>query len=168
MNGDNSVMMDLAYAVGSREFSCTDAVKCTQLMFKSGVQINRKKFGHTHNALENALIELHRNRSRKVSDTVAPVLFFAAGEKIHRKIEIETLKSFSYLSDKTIKRRWLLRYLPLSGRNFSLKHLCRKAIRKHMLQVDKYTNLFTRVIRATAATLPAGISCLRYVSGEGV
>ena len=92
VNGDNSVMMDLAYAVGSREFSCTDAVKCSQLLFKSGVQINRKEFGHAHNALENALIELHHNRSRKVSDTVAPVLFFAAGEKIHRKIEIENTR----------------------------------------------------------------------------
>ena len=44
-----------------------------------------------------------------------------------------------------LKRDELLHFLPLSGCDFSLKHLCRKAIRKHLLQVDKHTNLFTRV-----------------------
>ena len=44
-----------------------------------------------------------------------------------------------------LKRDELLHFLSLSGCDFSLKRLCRKAIRKHLLQVDKHTNLFTRV-----------------------
>ena len=145
VNCDNRVLMDLANAVGSREYSCANAVKCTQLMFKSGVQVNRKDDWFLQNALENLLIELYRNRSRKDCETVAPMLFFAAGEKLHRKVEMEGDIPFSIVFDETIKRRRLLRFLPLNGRDFSLKHLCRKAIRKHLLQVDKHTNLFTRV-----------------------
>ena len=128
VNGDNRVLLDLAFAVGSRESSCTNAVKCTQLMFRSGAQINRKD-DLDRNSLENILVELHRTRSRKVCETVASMLFFAAGEKLHRKVEMEGDIPMSFAFDDTLKRRKLLRFLPLSGRDFSLKHLCRKAIR---------------------------------------
>ena len=134
------VLVDLSFAVGRRASSYTNAIQCTQLILKSGVKINKKDaFGQ--NALEWALIELYRDKSKKVSEKVAPMLFFVAGEKIHRKVEM-----FPDIGDSIfLKRDELLHSLPLSGCDFSLKHLCRKAIRKHLLQVDKHTNLFTRV-----------------------
>ena len=77
------VLVDLSFAVGRRASSYTNAIQCTQLILKSRVKINKKDaFGQ--NALQWALIELYRDKSTKVSEKVAPMLFFAAGEKIHR------------------------------------------------------------------------------------
>ena len=112
------------------------------MIFKSGDKINRKdEFGQ--NALECALIELHHYKSRKVCEKVAPTMLFAGGEKIHRKLEM--CRSIGFMDFIFLKRYELLQFLPLTGCDFSLKHLCRKAIRKHLLQVDKHRNLFTRV-----------------------
>ena len=137
------VLISLGYAVGYRpsrsRSSYTNAVRCTQLMLKSGVRINRRDMFHK-NSLETALVELYKSKSTKTCAKVAPMLLFAAGVKLHRK-----LKRNEGVPSPFIKRREFLHFLPLSGCNFSLKHLCRKAIRKHLLQVDKHTNLFTRV-----------------------
>ena len=135
------VLISLGYAVGHRpsRSSYTNAVRCTQLMLKSGVQINRRDM-FRKNSLETALIELYKSKSTKTCAKVAPMLLFAAGVKLNRK-----LKRNEGVPSPFIKRREFLHFLPLSGCNFCLKHLCRKAIRKHLLQVDKHTNLFTRV-----------------------
>ena len=71
------------------------------------------------------------------------MLFFAAGEKLHH--ELKMCPDLITQDTIILKRNELLRFLPLSRRDFSLKHLCRKVIRKHLLQADKHTNLFTRV-----------------------
>ena len=46
-------------------------------------------------------------------------------------------------------------YLKFSDLKLSLKHLCRQAIRKHLLDVDPYEHLFRRVPRLR---LPASLS----------
>ena len=38
-------------------------------------------------------------------------------------------------------------YLPQIQIKFNLKHLCREAIRKHLLKLDPHTHLFDRVPR---------------------
>ena len=63
----NTILLNLGFAVGCMVSSYTNAIRCTQLMFKSGAQINRKDmFGQ--NALECALVELHRYKSRKAGE----------------------------------------------------------------------------------------------------
>ena len=150
---DNSpVLINLGFAVGYHGPSkSTKAVRCTQLMLKSGVKINRRDM-FRKNSLETALTELYKSKSKSQKDClkVAPMMFFAAGEKLLRK-----LKKNPGVPSELVKRQELLGFLPLIGRDFSLKHLCRKLIRKRLLQLDKHINLLTRV---TQLGLPEALS----------
>ena len=92
--------------------------RLVRLLLRSGCKINiRNERGQ--NALEDCASVSNRN-------VKLMTLLFAAGETIEGKI--------------TYSDRW-------KHREVDLNHLCREAIRKHLLEMDPYTHLFDRVPR---------------------
>ena len=99
----------------------SDNINCLKLLVKSGAKVNGR--GKTHyNALETAIII---GQSEEVI-----MLLYAAGEKI---------------GDDTVNGKPVPDYLLHEDLNLSLKHTCRQAIRKHLLDIDPHGNLFNRI-----------------------
>ena len=105
--------------------------ECCRLLLKHHTQINRR-YPNGDNALTRYMVDVHRINKEVCS------LIFAAGETAP-----ETVERW-YQPDKPINTS---DYLPQINIKFDLKYLCRTAIRKHLLRLDMYMNLFDRVPR---------------------
>ena len=125
-------------AVNARE----SALKTTALMLVKGVECCRLPFiygaqiGHTDCNDYNALTSYMSHNKGLDKDVCS--LLFAAGETTPEVIE----KSFPLNGNETLD---VVEYLPEIQIKFYLKHLCREAIRKHLLNLDPHTHLFGRI-----------------------
>ena len=102
-------------------------MECVILLLRVGVKINVMD-EYFHNALQHALADI-QSSSREIC-----VLLFAAGETVGspRNHHDRTLIPLpEYLQAITERKLWL-------------KHQCRMTIRKHLINIDQRTHLFTR------------------------
>ena len=76
-------------------------------------------------------------------DKAMVMLLLAAGEKIDRRTTEADLRVYCQDDRKT----QVLEYLWQENTELSLKHLCRQAIRNHLLDLDPHQHLFGRVPR---------------------
>ena len=105
--------------------------ECCRLLLKYHTQINRRdRWGD--NALKKYMTECEAINKDICS------LLFAAGETAPRTV------TRWFPQHELIK---VIDYLPQIWIQFYLKQLCREAIRKHLLELDPYTNLFDRIPR---------------------
>ena len=96
--------------------------RCAKLILRSGARINNRDF-RSENGLQRLVAAYHGTKSGDICR-----LLFAAGE---------TLDDFP--DDKISK------CLKFDNHHLELKHICREAIRKHLLSLDRHTHLFVRV-----------------------
>ena len=101
-------------------------VECCQLLLIQGAQINVTDI-HGYNTLT-----FHMSHSNRVSKDLCIMLFVTTPGTV--------MKQFPCEGDKYIN---VAEYLELP--KFSLQHLCREAIRKHLLELDPHAHLFSRV-----------------------
>ena len=106
--------------------------KCCRLLLKHHSRINGRDH-KSHNALRK-----YMSSANPINKEICSLLF-AAGETAP-----ETVKKRWIQPDKPIN---ISDYLPQINIKFDLKHLCREAIRKHLLDLDRHTNLFDRMPR---------------------
>ena len=106
--------------------------ECCRLLLKHHTQINRRN-RHGQNALR-----IYMMNADPINKEICSLLF-AAGETTP-----ETFTRWHHHLPKDIS---VADYLPQINIKFNLSHLCREAIRKHLLKVDRHTNLFDRVPR---------------------
>ena len=93
--------------------------KCMRLVLKSGAPVNTRHPGDTH-----VSITFHMKRNTALAKEIFWLLK-AAGERMTQELESE------------------MRLITFP----SLNHLCRKAIRKHLMNIDQHGNLFLRIPR---------------------
>ena len=101
-----------------------DYVGCAKLLLQSGTKINLFNTD-SFNAL---LFQVKQNDGSMKSADLC-LLLFAAGETLDGPINAKKLPD-------------CLRFDPLQ---LVLKHVCREAIRKHLLSLDPHTHLFSRI-----------------------
>ena len=107
-----------------------DRVNCARLLLRRNGQINQIN-ADGRNALTIHLMSILRNKTMVL-------LLHAAGEKI---------------DGTTLAEGSIPDYLQNKDLGLCLKHLCREAIRKHLLELDPHTHLFGRVPRLGLPTL---------------
>ena len=95
--------------------------ECLRAVLRAGIQINRVNFLH-RNALAEVLEHKHKKGAR---------LLFAIGETL----------------DDKVPKRLISDCLDFDDLQLELKHMCREAIRKHLLKLDVHSNLFNRIPR---------------------
>ena len=119
------------------------------LLLRSGAKINMYNKSY-FNALTGH-IDSQRNCVNKNVRMKLNMLLFAAGEIIENSW-IEYMGDDQYEICKDID---VPNYLLNTELKFCLKHLCREAIRKHLLHLDPHTHLFGRVPRLRLPSLVA-------------
>ena len=102
-------------------------VRCLRLLLKAGAHVNVKLY----NALKYKILN---NPTKDVC-----MMLFAAGEILDDTTVVET----DHTGRET--KAQVPDYLLFKDVEFRLKHQCREKIRKHLLDVDRHTNLFHRV-----------------------
>ena len=103
----------------------SDYLICVIKLLKAGIQINKEN-EQSRNALE-----LHLLRQGMGFDKDIVEILYVAGEKIHPSKLALTIPGF----------------LQLDELRLCLKHLCREAIRKHLIDIDPHEHLFGRIPR---------------------
>ena len=115
-------------------YYANETVDCVRILLKSGARVNTLPC----NALQ---CQILTKRNKDVH-----ILLFAAGEKIDGII----IAGKNVWGDDQIAP--VPDYLLFEDLKLDLKHLCREATRKHVLDLDPHTNLFLRV---TDLSLPS-------------
>ena len=113
---------------GGNPLSFAHDAACIRELLLAGAKVNMT----TPNALQECL-----SRESPLQDSC--MLLFAAGEVINGT-------TFMYKDSWGKEKKVVVpSYLLLDDIKLNLKHLCREAIRKHLLDVDPHTNLFSRI-----------------------
>ena len=107
-------------------YMMTWSIKCVKTLLKFDVPVNVIN-EHSYNALSNHVMTYYGSLSGKPDKTMV-LLLYAAGETL----------------DDT-SAQWRKKYLPYKDLRLNLKHSCREAIRKRLLEVDQHSNLFGRI-----------------------
>ena len=107
-------------------------VECCRSLLLNNAQINIMNCMR-HNALSHYMAYSYRNINKDICS-----LLFSAGETT-----TETVKKWNQPTESII----VAEYLPQIQIKFNLKHLCREAIRKHLINLDPHTHLFGRIPR---------------------
>ena len=119
-------------------------VRCllpVRVLSEAGVQINRKDC-NGDNALKNTLKWACLSSPSVEADNYQMnlyMLLFAAGETLDGPT---TPKLQQYY---TVRHFVIPEYFKELKENLALKHLCREAIRKHLIDLDRHENLFRRI-----------------------
>ena len=101
----------------------TSRIKSVQFLLAAGADVNRTNV-HGQTALY-----FHRNRG-VFQDRDIPMLLIAAGEKLDEtNVTIEDILDAMYET----------------GDELCLKHMCREAIREHLIELNPHLNLFLRI-----------------------
>ena len=129
VNSDGNTALMVFSFIGLGHDSMISHFNCLKLLLRSGVKINTRN-SQSETTLQ-CLVRAFQ-RVRGFYDTRADIfrLLFAAGETLDG------------ITDEKIQI-----YLIFNYDKLSLKHLCREAIRKHLLDLDPHTHLFGRVPR---------------------
>ena len=127
----NTVLMRAAYTLyKDNETRRKTRLSCVKLILEAGARVNKTN-RQDRNALERCLkkgpVEFRKDLAR---------LLFAAGEKIRNpEPESDILKALKAEEDDIM----------------SLQAICRKSIRRHLLGLDPYLNLFKRIPKLEAS-----------------
>ena len=135
-NGDSvmfELMMDCFPPISKIQQITT---KCFRLFLAAGANVNV-----ANNQGETILEQIKKVSLRNLELGVK--LLLAAGQTMVQTGPSSSLFSSSFLSSKSVKR--VLRSMMEAEPN--LKHLCRAAIREHLLHLDPHENLFQRIPR---------------------
>ena len=130
-------------------------LRYVKLLLESGAQINRSTFfdykeGVEHIISDDSLMfycEIMATKHHRIL-----MLLVTAGEDLNSALE------------ETKHFRYMRRYMTLGQQeqsdppNLNLANICRKAIRKHLLQLDPHSHLFARIPR-----LPLPAALARYL-----
>ena len=109
-------------------------------LLKAGACVNKTN-NNGQNALKLCIAEPQRNEFHhqpRRRNTIK--LLFAAGEKV----DGTTVPKYGYGGDIT-KHVEIPQYIQQNDLELCLKHLCRMAIRNHLLKLNANTNLFCRI-----------------------
>ena len=115
--------------------SSTLKISTIKILLRTGIKINLQHPNHD-NTLTHYIVECKRWDDPLNKDIC--MLLFAAGERVTGPV-VET-------GTYSIKAQ-VPEYLLHKDLQMCLKHLCREAIRKHLLELDPHTHLFGRVPR---------------------
>ena len=131
VNSDGNTALMVFSFIGLGHNSMINHFNCLKLLLRSGVKINTR-YSQSETTLQ-CLVRAFQ-RVRGFFGTRADIfrLLFAAGETLDG-IPDEKIQIYLIFNDDDHK--------------LSLKHLCREAIRKHLLKLDPHTHLFGRVPR---------------------
>ena len=112
-------------------------LNCIRRLLRAGIRINKKNQSFGKNTLTSILllrsqdISLYPNRAEELESNDAVIkILYAAGETLDFTEEDEKQEELKFEDEK-----------------LELKHICREAIRKHLLKLDPYQHLFSRVPR---------------------
>ena len=111
--------------------SSSRVVDYIKILLRAGALIN--KFD---NVGQNALLNTMRNDYKSYSNDEAAMLLFAAGEILEGEIAGCKVNASAVVIPEFLLHQDL---------KFGLKHLCREAIRKHLIHLDPHTHLFGRI-----------------------
>ena len=112
----------------------TSLIPTAMLLLKLGAHVNKV------NHFGNNALRCHIRNGRGLNKRLAMSLF-AAGEKIH-DTPVSSLRLYGfYIIEKYPVPEFLLN----NDLKLCLKHLCREAIRKHLIDLDPHENLFNRI-----------------------
>ena len=110
--------------------------KCVQLLLKSGALVNQRCV-HRLNALQYSLlppgghpIDVAESKKHVI------LLLFAAGESPYPVPDPSVFPHYS-----------VPEFIKFDDIKLQLKHICREAIRKHLLKLDPHQHLFSRIPR---------------------
>ena len=104
--------------------SSSRVVDCIKILLRAGALIN--KFD---NAGQNALLYTMRNDYKSYSNDEATMLLFASGELLDGEIAGCKVNASAVVIPEFLRH----------------KHLCREAIREHLIHLDPHTHLFGRI-----------------------
>ena len=103
--------------------------RCMQLLLKAGANVNQK---YPPNYKVMPFVYKNRNKRLKCA-----MLLFAAGQILEPVGTCDPFRSATQLQ--------VYKYLKETEDRLSLKHICRESIRKHLINIDGYANLFLRI-----------------------
>ena len=120
----NTVLMRAAFEFDKEKKTVETRLSCVNLVLQAGARVNK-----TNRQDRNALDRCLCNQPMRFTEDIARLLF-AAGEKIRdAKPKSDILKKLKAKEDDIM----------------SLKAICRKSIRRHLLDLDPHLNLFQRI-----------------------
>ena len=120
----NTVLMRAAFEFDKEKETVETRLSCVKLVLQAGARVNK-----TNRQDRNALDRCLCNQPMRFTEDIARLLF-AAGEKIRdAKPKSDILKKLKAKEDDIM----------------SLKAICRKSIRRHLLDLDPHLNLFQRI-----------------------
>ena len=126
--------------LSSVEFnSQTLKLSTIKLLLRTGIKIN-VIHQYYNNTLTHYIVDCKRFYNRLNKDIC--MLLFAAGERVTGPV-VEGRRTYNH----DIVEAQVPDYLLHKDLQMCLKHLCREAIKKHLLELDPHTHLFGRVPR---------------------
>ena len=125
---------DVHYTTALRNATWICGIGRVRLILKAGARINhRDELGR--NCLEfSVTLPLEKEKLKGIQ-----MLLYAAGETLG-----PTVKGKDMFTGNTVQIE-IPEYLKELKENLSLKHLCREAIRKHLIDLDPHEHLFERI-----------------------
>ena len=127
-------------ALSSVEFNSRSLRMSTiRLLLRTGIKIN-VIHQYYNNTLTHYIVDCKRFYNRLNKDIC--MLLFAAGERVTGPV-VEGRRTYNH----DIVEAQVPEYLLHKDLQMCLKHLCREAIRNHLLELDPHTHLFGRVPR---------------------
>ena len=126
---------DVQYTTAMRNATWSCGIGRVRLILKSGARINhRDELGR--NCLEfSVTIALEKEKLKGIQ-----MLLYAAGETL----DGTTIKGKDMFTGNIVQIE-IPEYLKELKENLSLKHLCREAIRKHLIDLDPHEHLLGRI-----------------------
>ena len=129
----------------SRELGLINHFRCVALLLRAGTHINKYNKYNLNGICENLYWYdggIHHQMAPHKPEAEVYTLLYAAGEMLP-----DGATSEGKMLINTVDRAKRLYHVLFENLRFDLKHLCRDAIRKHLLKLDAHTHLFGRVPR---------------------
>ena len=134
-------LSDIEFKVGQLK------ITTLRLLLLVGIKINVRNVYYT-NTLTYYISQCERNFDQPNKDIC--MLLFSAGETVAGPVEGERIV---VRRGTDVIKAEVPEYLLHKDLQMCLKHLCREAIRKHLLELDPHTHLFGRVPRLGLPTI---------------
>ena len=127
-NNDKSALFVAVHANSMRSIALdpdSNTLHCVQILLKAGAHVNT-------GFVPECLYTLKPDKNTRQIEV--PMLLLAAGQKLDRVKYVDCDLNLSVPN-----------YVKHGNTKQSLKHACRKSIRKYLLEIDPYLNLFVRI-----------------------
>ena len=129
----------------SQQLGLINHFRCVALLLRAGSHINKYNKYNLNAICENLYWYddgIHHQRASHKPEAEVYTLLYAAGEMLPGGATSEGKTLIN-----TVERAKRLYHVLFESLRFDLKHLCREAIRKHLLHLNHHEHLFSRVPR---------------------